>query len=410
MCLSIWNTYKEIVMKGQIVESGQPIRKEDLENAYKSLEAGLRERFHDQLKYGVVKNSQMDGEDIPFKIQLGSDLHHIKIGSGIAYGPYDSSSTPNDWPIPSVDISDTLPYKQNPTPMDRIVISASDKAIAYARSSFDKTGIYHETFNNTSNVSTPQSSGTLDIPIEEVEDTYYVWLGYLSAIDDSVWSIHKTSGNRLFYKRIDGYDVVVTNSSTAPEDRFFLIGTVPVNSSGEIVFGSIDQSAMPYMSFRNIELEDIQGITGLTGDIAQLQADVDALEVATVGTSKLEDNAVTLDKIGTDVVLDRIRWHIPGNLVVTGDAVSVRSDIVGISGKISKIFIKMQGLTVDAGITVKLNGSNILLTSLLAGNPTHTEVLSASVSYGDVVSFHVTALSGAESNCDNTYVIVEMTK
>lgn len=242
-------------MKGELNKPGQPYRKEDFDNLIGGLETGVRERLHDAFEHGIVANSQMNGESRPFQITVSPDLQHINVGTGIAYGPFNDITPSANWPIASIPFEDQLPYASSNGAGERVVISPSDIIIPYARSQSVPVN-YHSGIYKLSDdglggfVATPQSSGTMDIPVPTTDGTYYVWMAYIPAVD-SVYTTHKYTSKRIYYKKNDGYDIVVTDSASRPnsDPRFFTIGKFDV-VGGVIVASTLDQSIAPVFKSR----------------------------------------------------------------------------------------------------------------------------------------------------------------
>lgn len=241
-------------MKGEINKPGQPYRQEDLDNLLGALETGSREREHDAFKYGVIAGSQMNGETGPFEVTVAGDLQHINVGSGLGYGPYDDSDADADWPIAGLTMEPPIYGGRTVTAGERIAITVADLATDYSRSSGGTgTGAYNRSPDGLGGyVDTPQSSGTQNIPLPTANDgTFYVWLAYLNSVDNTLYTTHKYSNGRLYYKKLDGYDIMISEGLNRPDSdpRFFAIASFEV-SGGNIVGASVDQSMMPYYKTR----------------------------------------------------------------------------------------------------------------------------------------------------------------
>ena len=244
-------------MKGEVNFPGQPYRKEDLDNLLGSLETGSRERVHDVFRHGAIADSQMAGETGPFFVTVAGDLKHVNVGSGLGYGPCDDSDVDADWPIAGLTMEPPLLGGRTVTAGERVVISADDLATEYSRTSgATDTGAYKRSPDGLGGyIDTPQSSGTQNIPLPTLNDgVFYVWLAYINTVDDTIYTNHKYTAKRVYFKKKDGYDIVVTEGLSRPDDdpRFFVIGSFTV-SGGNIVAlpgMTVDQTMMPCFKSR----------------------------------------------------------------------------------------------------------------------------------------------------------------
>jgi hypothetical protein len=224
-------------MKGELYNPGQPHKKEDFDYQKYSLQDSLSDRFVDLYSPGVIFGSQELGETIPFAITSAGGLF-INIGSGVAM----ASGTVNS--------SDSTT-----TGGERIHVPASETGVGqnYRRApgggpgSGTGTGPYKESTNGLGGYTpTPQSTLTRLIPVTDAT-TNYVWIGYLHAIDPSVYSLHKATSGKIYPRGLDGYDILVTTSPTTPifngNANYHLLGTV-VTAAGLVTV--IDQTSVIY--------------------------------------------------------------------------------------------------------------------------------------------------------------------
>jgi len=224
-------------MKGEIYQPGAPIKKEDLDFEKYSIQDSLSDRIVDLYSYGVLQNSQENAEPSPFKITDAGGLF-IYVGSGVALasGLVDSSDPTT-------------------TGGERIHIPASDCNVGktYQRSigggpgSGTGTGPFKESVDGLGGfVSTPESTLTRFVPVTNGA-TNYVWIGYLHAIDPTVYSLHKATSGKIYPRGQDGYDIIVTTSPTTPivngNANYLLLGTV-LTGGGAVL--TIDQSGMVF--------------------------------------------------------------------------------------------------------------------------------------------------------------------
>ena len=252
-------------MKGEKNSPGQPYRPEDFNNMQGSLETGIRERFHDSFEFGIVQDSQFSGETIPFKITRAVDNSKINIGTGLAYAPQNSIS--NDWPIGSMTSQEPITGGATITGNERILIKAGETGTwsrTLESSDYVGTGPFKYSIDGLGGkIATPQSSGTQGIPVPGVTGTCYVWLGYLNTTDATVFSEHKVTSQRIYYKKMDGYDVRITSTIAVPDSdpRYFLIGTFNA-SAGVCDDTTIDQSMAPIYKTRSNRVGIFVGSTG----------------------------------------------------------------------------------------------------------------------------------------------------
>jgi hypothetical protein len=196
-------------MKREIWQNEQPILTEDLNYAQSSKEDAIRERYRDILTPGVVLNSQQLGETDPFKITVGSGSIYFDIGTGVAVSPTG----------------------------ERIIVDS------YINYNIDN--ITHQSDDGLGGFkTTPRSTGSRNILLGALilpSFTYYIWIGYLSTIDDSVFAIRFESTEKLYTKATDGYEVRITTNSTNPDNtRFVLLGTILTSADSKIASISTD--------------------------------------------------------------------------------------------------------------------------------------------------------------------------
>lgn len=223
-------------MKGEIWNPGEPVKREDLDNAHNSAREALRERTLDQFTTGILIDSQAGVETRAFEITPDGGLT-IKVGTGTAIAPNDDAAYPQD-----IDASDPLS-----TGGERLFIPIADTTAgpgnAYSNSpgagpgTGTGTGAYKETADGLGGwTSTPQSTKTRSIPLVN-GSMNRVWIRYMATIDTSVTSLHKVTGKVLFPRERDGYEIVINQSGTAPgsDTRYLLLGTVDLTTSPGLV-------------------------------------------------------------------------------------------------------------------------------------------------------------------------------
>lgn len=168
-------------MKKEIWHEDQPVLKGDLDRAQESISEAISERLNDTLSSGIVRDSQLFAETIPFEITVNSIPFSVDVASGIAY----------DLVGERVSVSDT-----------------SEIYNAAAPTTTTDNGIGGTTL-------TPQSTGCLSIPLT-AGLVNYVFISYLLKTDVSEFSLSESTNERLFTKGDDGYKIeVVTDVGPA---------------------------------------------------------------------------------------------------------------------------------------------------------------------------------------------------
>lgn len=222
-------------MKQELAVPGAPFKQEDIENLELTTQEAVRERMLDVFSAGVLPSSQLGIEPVPFYITPGSNGGlTINVGSGIAVGPN------NVVPMTEIDGSDNYGTGSANTGGERCFISVADTVNTPANyysningTPTSSTGAYKQSSNGLGGyTATPQSTGTVNIPLVNGV-LNYVWLSYLQTIDTSIVSLHQITGAFLYPSALDGYEIVVNQSPTAPlgDPRWILIGTVNLTTS-----------------------------------------------------------------------------------------------------------------------------------------------------------------------------------
>lgn len=177
-------------MKKEKFFDDQPIFRGDLERSQNTKEDAIRERLLDLANPGVIRGSQLLGESSSLALVIGPAVGlYVTLNTGVAISPAG----------------------------ERIVIPSLSTHSAAAPSHTTDNGIGGTTL-------TPRSTGSENISVYD-SATNYIWLGYLETTDDSIYSLSGVTNERLFVKHDDGFEVVVTTSSTNPDSsRFILVG------------------------------------------------------------------------------------------------------------------------------------------------------------------------------------------
>ena len=196
-------------MKKENWQNGQPVITNDLLWASDSKEEAIKERLMDFILKGVVDNSQLSGEFIPFEIYKDDDTH-FTVKTGVGFTSLGERILIKDL---------TTTYNPNNPNM----------------TSGDGHG---------NQVPTPQSSGNLYIPIlNQPNSTIYIWITYLNTVStDPQWiRLGDDQQTLLYVRNEDGYKIEQTISSTPPDnEKSILIGTIVLDSQGKI--NTIDYS------------------------------------------------------------------------------------------------------------------------------------------------------------------------
>lgn len=173
-------------MKQEIFHSDQPIFQSDLDRLQTSKEEALTERQRDLFGYGIVIDSQLLAETIPFKITVSGA--YVNIETGVAYDPAG----------------------------ERIIISDPSEI-------YNAANLVTATDDGVGGTTiTPQSTGCNTVPITN-GSVNYIYVSYVKTTDPSVFSLQDVTNKRLFTKADDGYriDVVVDAGPTVGDPDTF---------------------------------------------------------------------------------------------------------------------------------------------------------------------------------------------
>lgn len=177
-------------MKREKWYEDQPVLKNDLDWAQTSKEEAIKERVVDSSVPGVLNG---------FLVEQGPAAGlFITIGTGAGISPAG----------------------------ERIVISSVSTYSSTNPSLLADNGI-----GGTAAV--PQSTGSENIPVSN-NATNYIWLGYLETADSTTFTLSNTTHERLFVKRNDGFEVVITTVSTNPDSTRYIQLAEVVTSGGSV--------------------------------------------------------------------------------------------------------------------------------------------------------------------------------
>lgn len=193
-------------MKKEIWQEDQPVLKSDLDKAQNSKEEAIKERLNDSFNVGIVQDSQLFAETIPFQITVLTLPLRANVATGVAY---------------------------DPTGERIIVDNASVFYNASAPLATADNGI-----GGTS--STPQSTGCVAIPLTSGQ-VNYLFITYLATIDSAVFSLADITNKRLFTSGGDGYKIeVVTDAGPS-------VSTTPntfAPNANAIYLGAVDTTGI----------------------------------------------------------------------------------------------------------------------------------------------------------------------
>lgn len=185
--------------------SAQRIIKQILDWIQTSKSDAIAERLSDNYDDGVVENllnnTALLGKDSDPSL---TDFFHIKVDTGIS-------------------------YKSG----ERILIDVS--TITY-----DATNPTDTTNDGLGNLlPTPHSTGSKNIPVT-AGSTNYIWIAYLQTTDETEFTLNKLTQAKQFYKRTDGYEIVVNTTGTNPDSaRFIKIGEVNCTGANTAIASNI---------------------------------------------------------------------------------------------------------------------------------------------------------------------------
>lgn len=214
-------------MKLSALFSAQRIIKQVLDWLQQSKGEAITERMGDIFTTGVAfdstpfpdlehRNMNILGTDavLPFGYPaLNPDGFHVLVDSGVAYA------------------------------------SGERIAIPDATITYDATAPSHTTNDGLGGfVSTPRSTGSFDIPLTATLYNY-IYIGYLQTCDDSVFTLHKITNAKQFYKRTDGYQFYIATSALAGQQdilnpdvlSYVFLGVVNLTGTNTALTANISQ-------------------------------------------------------------------------------------------------------------------------------------------------------------------------
>jgi len=192
-------------MEQEIWQEDQPVLVSDLNRAQSTKEDAITSRMGDEFYAGVVPDSQMLAESVPFLITVVTSTT-INVGTGVAY-----------------DVNG-----------QRIVIPGP------ALVTYNGANPTTQTDNGIGGTTlTPISTGSLTIPIP-LSTICYVYITYINAIDPTIFTISEYNNSRLFISGTDGYRIDIQTVEVPPFPASMFLGAVSatqtLSTTGQPVF------------------------------------------------------------------------------------------------------------------------------------------------------------------------------
>lgn len=157
---------------------------------------------------GALNNMAIVGKDLDPSLP---DFFHVKIDTGVAY-----------------------------VNGERVYISVSNNTTPFDTSVGQVNSINHTTDDGFGNpILTPRSTGSWSIPLSATFINY-LYIAYLQTTDDSQFTLHKLTRAKQFYKRTDGYQIVVNTTGTNPDPtNYIFLGQVDLTGSNTAISPNI---------------------------------------------------------------------------------------------------------------------------------------------------------------------------
>jgi hypothetical protein len=193
-------------MKKVFWKSGQRVIKQILDWLQDAGDNSILERKADLTDYGIVKNLLNE-----FDIIVGSlntpATPKITVRTGVAY--------------------DTNGQR----------INIDNESISY-----NGANATHTTDDGSGSfVSTPRSTGSFNVSLT-TNINNYIWIEYLQATEDAVFTLHKLLNTKIFYKQTDGYKITVTSVNTPPSVVALKLGNVDLTAGGVVSTTTISKA------------------------------------------------------------------------------------------------------------------------------------------------------------------------
>jgi len=176
-------------------------------------------------------------------------------------------------------------------------------------------------------VSTPQSTGTVNIPLTQFSHNY-LWIDYLATIDTTAYTLNQETNAKIFYKQTDGYFIRVTTVNAAPTSNSIFLASIDMTAGGAVANSNISQVGRDYYQV-------LPNIVPITTPLANLSdrtpqynpASTYTLEahIKSVGTgpgiSPYNPHNMSLQDLGVttiDTVTGRSQIEGNGNVIIAG--------------------------------------------------------------------------------------------
>ena len=193
-------------MKSSEFFDGERIVKPVLDWLQDSKNTEITDRIKDQYSDGMLEGDPSNVMRIFGKDNVGSlsDYYHVWVARGVAYKNGERITTPSFF------------------------------------DAYDITRISDTTDDGLGNpVSTPHSTGSFDIPMTS-GSINYLWIAYLLTTDETVFSTHKITRARQFYKRTNGYQILVNTTGANPDPtQYLFLGSVDCTGGAQAVSSAI---------------------------------------------------------------------------------------------------------------------------------------------------------------------------
>lgn len=187
-------------MQKESFQSGQKVLKQDLALAQSSKEQALEDRLTDNFVPGIA-NDLLNG----MAFLPGATATSITVRTGIGYNSNG----------------------------ERILIG--NEAVPYNDSNPNNTtsdGI-------GGNTSTPQSSGSANIPLTTTS-VNLVYIQYLATTDPNVFTLHKVTSQKLFTRVDDGYEIKIVNAGNVDPSTININASAPGTGGPWTFLGLVD--------------------------------------------------------------------------------------------------------------------------------------------------------------------------
>lgn len=299
--------------------SGQRVIRQILDWLQQSKADAIKERIEDIYSDGVVAEDTNNLATVGNLGILGKDTNntltdffHVQVNTGVA-------------------------YKSG----ERILVDSNTIPYNYAN-------LVHTTDDGSgSPIVTPRSTGTFDIPLTATF-TNYVWAAYVQTTDDSVFTLHKLTSLKQFYKITDGYEILVTTTNVNPNpDRYLLLGVVNLTGSNTAVAANISIAARPHyratklrvsIETNNIGVTD-RPATYTTGNL-NLSLDDHIKSIGTGTVSPINPHGLSADDLGLteDELVRSHRQNEHQNGIIAGTTANPAPTISALYAQVVDVF------------------------------------------------------------------------